>query len=122
MASLKDAEQARVSASETLRELGAHAIAIEEAEPEPAPAIDADVEAPPEAEATGGAPPPPKRRHRKRPSYHVVAYFDEEPPPALPESLEVGEGPRKHLVPLKVRHAPTFQIEPAAEDPEARPE
>jgi len=119
MASLKDAEQARVSASETLRELGAHAIAVEEAEPESAPDTDTQTEPADGTDTTDGSRRPSPRRHRKRRSYHVVAYFDKEPPPALPDSLEVKAGTQKHLVPLKARQAPMFEAESAVE---ARPE
>jgi len=98
MASLNDAERAREQTSELLRELGAHAISVEE---EPAEA--------PDGGAPGGG--VPARRHRRRRGFAVVAWFSEEPPATLPEHLEVRVGTRTKAVPLRARRSERFRAE-----------
>jgi hypothetical protein len=87
MASLNEAEKAREQQSEYLRNLGAHAIAVEPVKARPRK----------EEQAGGG--------------FVVVAYFDRKPAHPLPESLEVKSGKKRMKVPLMLRLAPKFQLE-----------
>lgn len=122
MATLKDAEQAREQAGETLRGLGAHAISVEEEPPdedeaaqnaaagatgaleglEPTEGLEATDDA-----ALGGG----SRRRPRRRTFAVVAWFAEEPPADLPQALEVRAGTRKKVVPLRARRAERFRAE-----------
>ena len=103
VATLKDAERARSDSAEQLRELGAHAISVEE-EDEPA-------EEPNEPQAAESPPPRPRKSQ-----YVVVAYFDEDPPPTMPETLQVQAGKKTRDVPLKAKRSERFQIEPEIDD------
>lgn len=98
MASLTDAERAREQTSELLRELGAHAISVEE-EPDGAP----------EGGVPGGG--VLARRHRRRRGFAVVAWFTGEPPATLPEHVEVRVGTRTKAVPLRARRSERFRAE-----------
>jgi phosphatidylserine/phosphatidylglycerophosphate/cardiolipin synthase-like enzyme len=97
MATLKDAERARAESAEQLRELGAHAISVEE-----------------------GNDDQPTEETAAKPSYVVVAYFDQEPP-AMPNDLEVGSGKKARKVPLKTRRSGRFTIESSGEAGHAPP-
>jgi hypothetical protein len=81
MASLEDAELARRQCSDYLRELGAHAIAVDEL------------------------------KQRGGESFSVVAYFDKKPSQPVPKFLEVKSGKKTLKVPLKVLIAEKFRPE-----------
>ena len=122
MATLKDAEQARVEMADQLQAYGAHAISVHELDPEEAATEGAEgaktaegaegaegAEDTMDAEDAEGASRP--SRSRRRPSYEVVAWFDDEPPDTLPAEIEVRRGSRKVMVPVRVRREERFQIE-----------
>jgi hypothetical protein len=102
VATLKDAERARSDSAEQLRELGAHAISVEEEE---------SADEPNETEVSDSTSARPKKSQ-----YVVVAYFEEDPPPTMPESLQVQAGRKTRDVPLKAKRSERFQIEPAIDD------
>lgn len=99
MATLKDAEQARVVMADQLQGFGAHAISVQELEPEEPPTAD-----------TGEESPEPSRA-RRRPSYEVVAWFAEDPPATLPAEVEVQRGSKTVMVPVRVRREERFAPE-----------
>ena len=100
MATFKDADKAREVSAEQLRELGAHAISVEETEP-------ADN---PEQAASG------------EPNFAVVAYFDDEPPEHVPETLEINAGKKTRTVRLMTKKSEKFQIEQAGGEGPWEPE
>jgi len=112
MATLNEAEAARVDASEQLRQMGAHAVSVEDEQPDEAapvaPADAVDIAGPGTGEHEAAESARPKRKQR---SYVVVAYFDHDPPDELPEQIEVQTGKRKRIVPLKARQSPRFRPE-----------
>jgi hypothetical protein len=99
MATLKDAEQARVVIADQLQAYGAHAISIQELEPDD-DAIEDIADRSPEP-ATGP----------RRATYEVVAWFAEEPPDTLPDEVEIQRGTRTVKVPVRVRREERFQLE-----------
>lgn len=108
MARLRDAERAREDSSEQLRQLGAHAISVEEEG---------------EAESASGAPTSKSTSHApSKQSYVVVAYFENEPPSSVPEHLEVQAGKKTMTVPLKTKRSETFHIEQAGSEGPWEPE
>lgn len=81
MASEKDANEARTEHSEFLRQLGAHAIAVDEV----------------------------KRGGEK--TFAVVAYLEEKPTSPVPKRLEVRRGKKKVEVPLAIKKVERFRPE-----------
>jgi hypothetical protein len=81
MANLEEAELARRQCSDYLRELGAHAIAVDE------------------------------RKLRGGKTFSVVAYFDKKPSVPVPQFLEVKSGKKTLKVPLTVRIVEKFRPE-----------
>lgn len=81
MASEREANAAREHYSDFLRDLGAHAIAVDEV-----------------------------RRGGEK-TFAVVAYFEEKPSESLPKSLEVKSGGKELEVPLAVKVVEKFRPE-----------
>ena len=100
MATFKDANKAREDSAEQLRELGAHAISVEETEP-------AD---------------DPSQAAASEPSYAVVAYFDDVPPEHVPHDLEIQAGKKTRTVPLMTKQTEKFHIEQAGSEGPWTPE
>jgi hypothetical protein len=99
MATLKDAEKARVVMADQLQGYGAHAISVQE--------LDSGDDAPADSEDGSSEP----STGRRRASYEVVAWFAEEPPDTLPAEVEIQRGTKTVMVPVRVRREERFQLE-----------
>jgi hypothetical protein len=112
MASLKDAEQARTEASDLLRNLGAHAISVEQDFDEATPkAVEpGQPKSAPTAGPTGAAAGSKAAAH-PRSKYAVVAWFDQDPPDSVPAEIQVSHKRGSSAVPVKIRRAEAFAPE-----------